>query len=174
MLQNMKIPHWAMVALTIIGVVLTWLAQQQQLGAIVLPAWAASLVTLLLVVLGALGVGSTSVSPQANLRAARLAKLVPPILVLGFALILAACSPGAVSPSAILTDEQFVTCVAADVIAQKKIGAILGDCGRDIPAIVAQVWGLISGNGLAANPYASTPAALEVRAIRDTVTGRTP
>jgi hypothetical protein len=88
----MKLPHWAMVALTLAGVVLTWLAQQQQLGAIVLPAWAASLVTLLLVVLGALGIGSTSVSPQANLRAARLAKLAATTFVLAFALLAAACT----------------------------------------------------------------------------------
>ncbi len=94
------------------------------------------------------------------------------IAILVASLAISACvnPPSPASPSAIRNDAEFTACVVSGVVAKKTIGGILVDCGRDVPAIVAQVWELISSATLTKNPYSSTPAAAEVRTIRATVT----
>lgn len=86
--SNIKLPHWALVALSFVSLALAWVVAQTKSGDLVLPAIALGVIPIVQTVIGML---SPSVTPQTNLRAARMAKLVPPALGC-FAFLLIACS----------------------------------------------------------------------------------
>ena len=66
-MSNMKLPHWAMVLVSLVGVVVAWVMQENAKGDIVLPAVVLGVLPLVQAVLGML---SPSVSPGANAKAA--------------------------------------------------------------------------------------------------------
>lgn len=85
---NFQLPHWAQLALGLAVVVITWVVQQTQTGALVLPAAAISGLTLALTILGIL---TPSASTAANKRAVseEIANktILPPPTMRGFARI---------------------------------------------------------------------------------------
>lgn len=126
----MKLPHWAQILLGLAVVVITWVMQQNSSGALVLPAVAVTVLTVVKTTIGLL-------SDSMKTSAARAAGAVITMLVLAFfsVRVLTACfGPGAVVPTV-----DFAACVAEDAFEKKPIATIVTDCGGDVPAVIAAI-----------------------------------
>jgi len=66
--MELKLPHWAGIAISLAAVIVTWATAEQSSGHLVLPA---AVVTALIVASKILGLLSVRVSPAANARAVR-------------------------------------------------------------------------------------------------------
>jgi hypothetical protein len=75
---DIKLPHWAALVIALVGIIITWVLQQEAAGTLVLPALA---VTVLLAIQPILTWLSPSASPAMNRMAvARHDSLFPPAL----------------------------------------------------------------------------------------------
>jgi len=66
--MELKLPHWAGIAISLAAVIVTWATAEQSSGHLVLPA---AVVTALIIASKVLGLLSVSVNPAANAKAVR-------------------------------------------------------------------------------------------------------
>lgn len=140
MFSNVKLPHWAMLAISIASAVVAWLIAHNASGDITLPA---AVVGALPFVQTAIGWLSPSTMPTANLRAARAAKLVPPVAVLALALLVG-CTKDGQLPGPVVVSLDTATCLlntySADIASGMSVAASTADAAAHclVPLIEAQ------------------------------------
>jgi hypothetical protein len=153
MLSNIKLPHWLMVALGLLAILLPWLLKQESTGVFVVPSWVIPAENGIILVLGYLGFISPSVSPNTNAVAmAKFAKrqgagiaaiLIGSLYFGGDTACTAPASPSSVVGPTIQTSVCILTQVAVDQAAGKTWEATVADviltCGTDAVTI-ATVW----------------------------------
>jgi hypothetical protein len=126
----MKLPHWAQLLLGLAVVIITWVMQQNSSGALVLPAVA---VTVLTIVKTTIGLMSDSMKTSAARAAGEV------IVGIAAAFLFLRCLSACFGPSAVVPTLSFVECVAADAVEDKPIATIVTDCGQDVPAVIAAI-----------------------------------
>lgn len=147
----MKLPHYAQLLLGLLVVVITWVMQQASSGALVLPAIA---ITVLTIVKTAIGMLTDSPSTMAKLKAASLVTktlvcwlgIAAGCFFLGTILACQACSPP--TPAVIAPTVDTVLCILTTYATDEAGGmqpiAIIADVGAKCNAdaqTIASVWG---------------------------------
>lgn len=143
----MKLPHWLIVGLGAVLVALTWLTSQSASGAITLPGWYPTVSSLIVVVLGALGITSTSASPSANARAAAAAKSLGVLALLALMLGCGSGCGGSGVPQVVAPTLDTFVCVLSNASTDPACAlsggnwetctaALVKDCGTDVGSVI--------------------------------------
>jgi len=85
MLSNLKLPHWAQLAIALAVIVVTWVMNEQASGALVLPAAVVSVLTVVKTVLGLFSGSASGKAPAASSqRGFARVKLLGALSIVGF------------------------------------------------------------------------------------------
>ena len=118
MFANVKLPHAALVALSGLAVLLTWLTAQQTSGAVNLPAWGVTLLSLATMLLGLFSPSAAGGSSAAALAAKRgfaRVKMLAVVSLIGLMGVVG-CSWFTANKQTVLTDVgSTASCVLAQV-----------------------------------------------------------
>lgn len=148
-MSQIKLPHWAFMALGLVAIVITWIMNQQADGQLVLPATVLTVLTVLRTVIGML---APSVSAKVNVAAARRAPTVPPMAVLllvGLAfllvpftgVILTACANGGAVAPIVQPVADLTAKIIADALKGMTVAQIVEDTGADILTVFEALLG---------------------------------
>jgi len=132
--MNLKLPHWAQLVLAFAVVAVTWVMNEQANGALVLPAIAVSVLTLVKTVLGLVSDSVSSSKTPPSTGAGSAGAVVAAALM---ALVVGCSLFHTIEPAAVDCATRVLDDAAKNMSVAQIVDDVAAPCGMDMAAVIA-------------------------------------